>query len=768
MLSILEDREGHLWFGTGELGTEEGGVSRYDGQTFTTFTTQDGLAQNTVRSILEDRDGHLWFGTGGGGVSRYDGTQFTTFTTQDGLAQNTVWSILEDQEGNLWFGTGELGTEGGGVSRYDGQTFTTFTTQDGLAQNTVRSILEDRAGHLWFGTFGGGVSRYDGLVFQSLLKRDGLVHNTVHETLQDRNGDIWIATEGGITRYRPGHTPPVIRLKGVIADRRYGPVQEIHLSSSQKFIIFEFQGRSFTTRPDGMAYVYRLKNYDTGWQTTYTRRVEYQDLPIGNYTFEVQAVDRDLVYSETPATVALAVHLPYERIGWFSALGIAILLIIWQAVRIVQRDRRLQEANTALSSGNKELFQANQALRQDRAVERIRGEVQAMEQASDFEKVLSLLSEDLKTVGLSFHTCGIDVLDEPVDDPTMAHFEDHGFQYTTYTLDPEGQVLQKSYTLTAPFPEVIGETLERFIAGESWQGTSSGTAIVEVSIARYGRLRLTDSDRQGFTESEIGTLQDFAIAIALGYTRYLDFVNLETANREIRAQTERKSAFLASMSHELRTPMNAIIGFTRMVLRRSGGVLPEQQKDNLNKVTESANRLLNLINDLMDLSKIEAGRMDVEAGPFSVKQLILSCCGTVEPLVNPGVDLKYEVPDEVGEACTDEDKLRHVIGNLLSNAVKFTDEGEIVIRARTVHDQLLISATDTGIGMPAEALETIFDEFQQVKDSDKKHKGTGLGLAITRRYTELLGGTLSVESEMGKGSVFTVQVPLVYSLTGTD
>ena len=237
---------------------------------------------------------------------------------------------------------------------------------------------------------------------------------------------------------------------------------------------------------------------------------------------------------------------------------------------------------------------------------------------------------------------------------------------------------------------------------------------------------------------------------------------LATANKGIRAQTERKSAFLASMSHELRTPMNAILGFTRMVLRRSGDVLPDQQKENLNKVTEAGNHLLELINGLLDLSKIEAGGMDIEARSFSVKRLILSCCGLVEPLVGEGVALTYDVPDEADGACTDEGKLRHVIGNLLSNSVKFTETGEIAVRAKTIHDQLVITVSDTGMGMPGEALDTIFDEFQQVKGSEQKQKGTGLGLAITKKYTELLGGTISVESQVGRGTSFTVQVPAVY------
>ena len=574
-----------------------------------------------------------------------------------------------------------------------------------------------------------------------------------------------------MTRYRqPAPAPPPVFIDAVLADRRYEGVSDIAIPSSVELTIFEFHGISFKTRPEAMIYRYRLKGYEKDWKTTRARRVEYQNLPRDRYTFEVEAVDRDQVYSKTPAAVTVTVQLPYERIGWMSALGIAVVLVGWQTVRVIRRDRRLSEANAALSEGNRELFTLNQELQQktedlarERAVERIRAQVQTMEQAGDFEGVLAILAVDLKAVGLNFDTCEIDVLDDFGDKPTMAHFQKNGFSYTTYSLDPAGTVTDESYHLSAPFPAVTREMIERFIAGEPWRAViGEGNAIVEVPVSSYGRLRLTASGREGFTEEEIEVLQDFASAIGLGYTRYLDFVNLEAANREIQEAADRKATFFASMSHELRTPMTAIKGFVDNMLDGITGALNERQQRNLRRVTQNSDNLLNLINDILDLSKIEAGRMDVDAKPFSVKKLITSCCGTVEPLVKPGVDLKYEVPDGVDEACTDEDKLRHVIGNLLSNAVKFTDEGEIGVRVRTVHDQFIISVSDTGIGMPQEALSTIFDEFQQVKGSDQKQKGTGLGLAITKEYTELLGGTISVESEVGKGTTFTIQIPAVY------
>ncbi len=265
--------------------------------------------------------------------------------------------------------------------------------------------------------------------------------------------------------------------------------------------------------------------------------------------------------------------------------------------------------------------------------------------------------------------------------------------------------------------------------------------------------------------------------------------DLKAANEQVQEATRRKSQFLANMSHELRTPMNAIMGFTDLVLRRAGDALPEQQRDNLMKVKLSADHLLNLINDLLDLSKIEAGRVDIRPASFHVKRLIANCCATVSPLVRPGVTLNYEVADDVGEAHTDEDRLRQIIINLLSNALKFTEKGEVrvsvvrgpwsVVRENqavsqvggegtnhesriTNHEFLTISVSDTGIGIPPDALDYIFDEFRQVEGSRQQHKGTGLGLSITKKLTELLGGRIEVESEVGKGSAFTVRIPLMY------
>ena len=237
---------------------------------------------------------------------------------------------------------------------------------------------------------------------------------------------------------------------------------------------------------------------------------------------------------------------------------------------------------------------------------------------------------------------------------------------------------------------------------------------------------------------------------------------LEGARDEAMAATQAKSKFLAGMSHELRTPLNAIIGFTRIVMRRGKSVLPLKQYENLEKILTSAEHLLGLINSILDLSKVEAGRMDVRPSEFTLEPLLDLCLKTVEPLLRSDrVRLVKDIEDGQIALFTDQDKLRQILINLLSNAVKFTDKGEIRVRAVMRERKLLLAVADTGAGIPASALAFIFEEFRQVDDgSTRTHKGTGLGLSISRRLAMLLGGEITVESELGVGSTFTLAIPM--------
>ena len=237
---------------------------------------------------------------------------------------------------------------------------------------------------------------------------------------------------------------------------------------------------------------------------------------------------------------------------------------------------------------------------------------------------------------------------------------------------------------------------------------------------------------------------------------------LVTLNEELDRANRLKSQFLANVSHELRTPMNAIIGFTRLVMRKTEGQIAPIQHANMQKVLISAEHLLSLINGLLDLSKIEAGRMEIAAARFDLSDVVRTCVATVEPMLKPDrVRVVTEVDPALPPVTTDRDKLKQILLNLLSNAAKFTDEGVIRIAAWRAGDTLILAVSDTGIGIPPEALGYIFEEFRQVDmSSTRVHGGTGLGLTIVRRLARLLGGEVTVESDLGKGSTFTVTLPL--------
>lgn len=237
---------------------------------------------------------------------------------------------------------------------------------------------------------------------------------------------------------------------------------------------------------------------------------------------------------------------------------------------------------------------------------------------------------------------------------------------------------------------------------------------------------------------------------------------LVMANRRLEEASKYKALFFANVTHELRTPLHAIIGFTRLVLRNTEGQLPELHRGDLQKVLMSAEQLLNLINGVLDLSKIEAGRMETLVEPFRLQEVIEVAMSTVEPMLNDGrVRLTARIGPDIPPIRTDREKIKQILINLLSNAAKFTEKGEIGISVWKEDGSVKLVVSDTGIGMRKEALDYIFEEFRQADPSSaKNYGGSGLGLAIVKRLVGLLGGDIHVESEPGKGSKFIVTLPI--------
>ena len=281
-----------------------------------------------------------------------------------------------------------------------------------------------------------------------------------------------------------------------------------------------------------------------------------------------------------------------------------------------------------------------------------------------------------------------------------------------------------------------------------------GTAIGTVTIWR--------DYVEAFGERQIDLVKTFAHQAVIAIENVRLFKEIEDKSVQLEAANKHKSQFLANVSHELRTPLNAIIGFTRIVLRKTEGQVPDLQKQNLQKVLISSEHLLGLINGLLDLAKIEAGRLEIFAEPFRLEDVVQVATSTVEPMLKDGrVRLVKDIAPDLPPINSDRDKLKQVILNLLSNAAKFTEQGEIKVAAWQENGSLKLVVSDTGIGMKQEALSHIFDEFRQEDMSTtRKYGGTGLGLAIVQKLINLLGGDVAVESEVGEGSRFTITLPV--------
>jgi signal transduction histidine kinase/ActR/RegA family two-component response regulator len=273
-----------------------------------------------------------------------------------------------------------------------------------------------------------------------------------------------------------------------------------------------------------------------------------------------------------------------------------------------------------------------------------------------------------------------------------------------------------------------------------------------------------------FPEETRDLLEAFASQSALAIIHARLFRELESKTAELEVASRHKSEFLASMSHELRTPLNAVIGFSEVLLERMFGELNDRQEEYLRDIWSSGKHLLELLNEILDLSKVEAGHMILESTEFSLQEALEHSLALVRERANRhGIALHLDVAPDVGQVQADELRVKQVIVNLLSNAVKFTpDGGRVDVRARADPSEVLVTVSDTGVGVAAEDRERIFDAFQQGGRTAPPTEGTGLGLTLSKRIVELHGGRIWVDSKVGVGSTFGFAIPAGAPVTATD
>ncbi len=237
---------------------------------------------------------------------------------------------------------------------------------------------------------------------------------------------------------------------------------------------------------------------------------------------------------------------------------------------------------------------------------------------------------------------------------------------------------------------------------------------------------------------------------------------LQARNRKVLDMMAGRDRFFRSVSHELRTPLTSIIGFAKLLLEDTNEPLSDNQRQLLKRVVDNSHKLLAMVSDLLDLSKIEAGRAEVNLDSVDLDEFISQVIGNLTPLAaGKGLSLRIDANGSLPRVCTDEQKLSHILVNLISNAIKFTEQGTVTVSGKAGRESFSISVKDTGIGIAEDEIDSIFSEFYQAQGKKTGERGSGLGLAISRKLAGLLGGRITVKSKPGSGSTFTIILPLI-------
>jgi signal transduction histidine kinase len=278
----------------------------------------------------------------------------------------------------------------------------------------------------------------------------------------------------------------------------------------------------------------------------------------------------------------------------------------------------------------------------------------------------------------------------------------------------------------------------------------------------FGVLTIQRKKLGEFPADIVRLMQTFAAQSVLAIQNARLFREVEEQGRALAIASQHKSQFLANMSHELRTPLNAVLGFAELLVDGIYGELPERARGVLERVQSNGRHLLGLINDVLDLSRIEAGQLTLAFDDYSLGGIVRSVQSATEPLARAkGLSLTVDITERLPLGRGDERRLTQVLLNLVGNAIKFTDAGEIAIAATAADGRFTVAVRDTGPGIAASDQQRIFEEFQQVDSTNSRRKGgTGLGLAISKRIVEMHGGTLTVESALEQGSTFCMSVPM--------
>jgi hypothetical protein len=761
-VALHVDSQNNLWVGKYNEGLYR--IRLQNIWTSNAVAEKVALVTNWVGTIYQDAQGAIWTAAhyASQPISRLRGSEVQYFSAENtggGLPSDVVRCFQEGPDGYLYVGTDS------GLARYDGKQFTGLqgTADRPVPAGNIMSILRDSAGVLWFGS-DAGLYCYDGVTWSSLDEEDGLLGSFTEGLIQDHKGDYWIGTEKGLTRYRPSRkkpAPPDLIVKTDVERRSTDSIPAIN---SGQLVGFRFKAVDFASLP--LRRFYRcavvpgrvtnpLDKRDPAWrEQTLATHFEWNPPAPGAYTFFVQFIDRELNYSE-PARAFLQIVTPWYANAWIMVPGAITMagLFCWAFVARSMVARRKREADQL----REQLLADEQTARvtlEKQVAETRKAEGSMRESQELYQSLVEniphiVIRKDLNGVYTFLNSMSEEWLGLPMKDNNF-------FGKTDLDIFPP----ELARSIRASDRQVI-ET------GEILEGDHKYERGADKRTSYYHWVRVPIRDAAG----KIAGVQ--VIAWDTTAARAAE-EELRRAKEAADAASMAKSQFLANMSHELRTPLNAIIGYSEMLQEEVVDLGQNGLRPDLEKIHGAGKHLLGLINDILDLSKIEAGKMTLYVEEFDVAQMVREVATTVQPLVAKNTNrLEVICPADIGPMRADLTKVRQVLFNLLSNACKFTEKGTITLRVERASGgdagssgrdarapQLTFHVSDTGIGMTAEQISRLFEAFAQADASTtRKYGGTGLGLAISRRFCRLMGGDLAVNSISGHGSTFAVTLP---------
>jgi signal transduction histidine kinase/ligand-binding sensor domain-containing protein/DNA-binding response OmpR family regulator len=707
---IIEDSHANLWFGYSGLG-----VGMFNGEVFNRYGSDEGIGTNFMGSLLQDRNGNLWFGTDNAGIVMYNGKSFTQFFPEDGYLRNEIYySIEPDRNDNLWFGTWRIG-----VIKFDGKRFTHYTEKEGFStNNNIRSIIEDRHGNLWFGTLGAGVCTYNGQGFTNFTEKEGLSDNFVLCMLEDSRGNLWIGTENGGAN--------MISKDSVT----YYTVKEGLSSNSVRSLVEDNNGNIWMGTTKGLNCLAFGSESDT-------YRVNC-NLPV-IYRFDEQDGLQGISFINNVALLDSKNHFWWRTNKCLTIMDMNDFKLPMEAPSDMRLDRI--EINGKFIDYRHPGNNFNDKV-QFSGVEKFYNYPLNLKLPYKYNRLTFYYSAiDWSAPDKIKYSYRIDGLGDSWSEPSEETKAD-------YRNLPSGKFTLKVCAIGAA--QKWSEPFEyTFTVYPPWW-YSWWAYVIYGSIFILFMLQFRRS--------------------LLKRAKLKTAVEIERIEKEkVQELDQMKSRFFANISHEFRTPLTLILGPIEGLLKKKSKVI-EVKSDELGIIHRNAKRLQQLINQLLDIAKLETGKVTLQVSKGNlteqIRAIVLSFLSLAE---SRNIIYKYDLPDNPDLVYFDRDKLEKIVTNFISNAFKFTDTGGevsvalkyIIASGQGIAEFVQISVRDSGKGIPPDQIEKIFDRFYQVASSDtREHEGTGIGLSLTKELTDIYRGEIKVESEPGKGSLFTVVLPV--------